>query len=119
VTPTLTPELRQHLREQIDAKKRERIAGSQLTRQEIRRQHVENGLSAEQIADLTGYRPSDIRQSLRGLTGGYQLGALRPQDRGQGRRSLAIPAGMARKIEPGARFICELVGEGILYRRVA
>jgi hypothetical protein len=101
----------------LDKARREQIAGSTLTRREIRRQFLDNGLSVEQIVSLTGYRPSEVRMALRGLPGGYDFPApLKPQDRGKGRRSLALPAKV--KVAPDACFTCEIVDEGILYRRV-
>jgi hypothetical protein len=110
-------ETREYAKQEVDRKVREKIAGSTLTRREIRRQFLDNGLSVEQIVSLTGYRPSEVRMALRGLPGGYDFPApLKPQDRGKGRRSLALPAKV--KVSPDARFTCELVEDGIFYRRV-
>lgn len=48
----------------------------------------------------------------------YHPASLKLQDRGGGRKSLELPAEVSKKVPPDARFECELVEDGILYRRV-
>ncbi len=81
---------------------------------EIVRQYLENGIRTEQIADLMGMPNWRVREVLRRR--GIHVGVRRPRIDEHG--CIYVPAAIRKRIE-GARFTsCELVEDGILYRKV-
>ncbi len=81
---------------------------------EIVRQYVENGIRTEQIADLMGMPNWRVREVLRRR--GVHVGVRRPRIDEHG--CIYVPAEIRRRIK-GKRFTsCELVEDGLLYRRV-
>lgn len=119
----MNAETREYAKRLLDQAAREKtktqFQRSKERNDEIVRQFVENGIHTEQIADLMGMLHYRVREILRKR--GIDLGTrpLRLQRRTDCRGSMfAVPASVAGLVLPDARFACELVEDGILYRRV-
>lgn len=86
---------------------------------ELARQYVENGTDPDVLADLVGLARSDVRRMLRRrglLPSNPRLLRFYPQsDCHAG--TLKVPAAIGCHLNRDARFTCELVEDGILYRR--
>jgi hypothetical protein len=115
-------ETREYAKREVSKRRLEQVAPFTLAARkahndEIVRQYVENQIPTETIADLMQMKHWRVRQILRSKGIITERRPLRVTSSHHSSR-ITVPASLSKALPPDARFTCELVDEGILYRRV-
>ncbi|MCK9629582.1 MAG: hypothetical protein M0R37_13455 [Bacteroidales bacterium] len=108
----------EEVRRRVDQARRELISKPSL-RDEIVRQYVENGLDSRMISDLLGMSYWQVRAVLRARGIRFPKPPLAVRRSNARQYCLTVPAAIHKQLDGSERYECELVAEGILYRRVA